>query len=182
MFSEKSFVRDGDCTFQDRRNDHTITRDDCKRIVSLWHPQREKLFSCEDCGKKFGYSKNLLRHKKKTCRPSEKMAEKHVSNATPSNVTVRKRSFRKSCRFCNKEIVRKANLLLHERNCEQHTSGPAEKRQRAVLYPNPAPEWTDEAVTNDIRTFIHSHLARSAFSELSAGTLTECNEDPRPEN
>ena len=40
---------------------------------------------------------------------------------------------RKECRFCNKEILRKVNLLLHEDNCDQNASRWEKPRKHAVL-------------------------------------------------
>ena len=39
----------------------------------------------------------------------------------------------KACRFCDKEILRKVNLLLHEDHCEQNPSRGVKPRRPAVL-------------------------------------------------
>ena len=40
---------------------------------------------------------------------------------------------RKACRFCDKSILRNANLSFHEDNCEQNSSREAKARNPAVL-------------------------------------------------
>ena len=94
------------------------------------------MFSCEECDRTFRRLGNLLRHQRNTHatrspQPYPRSVDGH--GATTSNVTTGNRTSRNSCRYCNKEITRKLNLLLHEDNCEKNTSGPKEKTQSAVL-------------------------------------------------